>query len=119
MKKNYLIISVLILLCFGCVQNSIYYWDGYSNSLYNLKKNPDDKTMQAHKDNVLKIIEKADYHGKKIPPGVCCEYGYYLFQENNYDEAKNYFNLEIQLYPESEKFVKLLLKDMQLKEERE
>lgn len=119
MKKNILLFVVVIILVTGCVQNSLYYWDGYSNSLYKYKKDPSDKTIQTHKESILKIIDKSDYYGKKIPPGVYCEYGYYLLQENNYEEAKKYFELEIELYPESEKFVSLLLKEIQTKKENE
>ncbi len=119
MKKNLVVLVFFMLLFVGCVQNSLYYWDGYSNSLYNYKKNPDEKTIQSHKESILKIIDKADYYGKKIPPGVCCEYGYYLFQENNFSDAEKYFMQEIQLYPESENFVNLLLKEIQIKVEKE
>ena len=119
MKKNILFFVVIIILVTGCVQNSLYYWDGYSTSLYKYKKDPSDNTIQAHKESILKIIDKSDYYGKKIPPGVYCEYGYYLLQENNYEEAKKYFELEITLYPESEKFVSLLLKEIQTKKEKE
>ncbi len=119
MKKNILLFIVIIILVTGCVQNSLYYWDGYSNSLYKYKKGPSDKTIKAHKESILKIIDKSDYYGKKIPPGVCCEYGYYLLQESNYIEAKKYFEFEIKLYPESKKFVNLLLKEIPINKENE
>jgi len=119
MKKNIILLIVFIILITGCVQNSLYYWDGYSNSLYKYKKDPNDNTIQAHKESILKIIEKSNYYGKKIPPGVYCEYGYYLLQENNSAEAKKYFELEKELYPESEKFVNLLLKEIPIKKEKE
>ena len=119
MKKNILLLVVFIIFITGCVQNSLYYWGGYSNSLYKHKKDPNNETIQAHKESILKIIEKSDYYGKKIPPGVYCEYGYYMLQENNYTEAKKYLNLEIKLYPESNKFVNILLKEIKIKEEKE
>jgi hypothetical protein len=94
------------------VQNTLYYWGNYSNSLYNFKKNPDESTKKSHIESLEKIINKSNYHGKKIPPGVYCEYGYYFLLEENYLEAKKYFELEKKLYPESTKFVDILLDDI-------
>jgi hypothetical protein len=113
MKKT-LALCVFAILIFGCAQTSLYYWNGYSSSLYNYKKNPSEETIQKHKDSITTIINKADRYGKKVPPGLCCEYGYYLMLENNIIEAQQYFAMETSLYPESKKFVDLLLKQIQV-----
>ena len=50
---------------------------------------------------------------------IYCEYGYYLFQEGNYVDAKKYFVLEIQVYPESEAFINQLIQRIPEEKEKE
>ncbi len=119
MKIKYLGMILLITIFTGCVQNSMYYWNGYSKSLYNYKKMPDDNTKQLHIESLEKIISKSEYYGKKVPPGIYCEYGYYCILDENFIDAKKYFELEKNLYPESEKFVNILLNEIQNEKENE
>ena len=81
------------------------------------KKAPSNETLQEHITSIEKIIEKSEYFGKKVPPGIYCEYGYYFLQEGNYVDAKKYFVLEMQIYPESEVFIKQLI--LRIPEEKE
>ncbi len=90
----------------GCAAKpKMYYWENYSKSLYDYKKNPSDKTLLEHKQALLKVIEVSQQHQTRVPPGVCCEYAYILMKEGNNKEAMKYLTMEEQVYPESRPFV--------------
>ncbi|MDP8269152.1 MAG: DUF4810 domain-containing protein [Candidatus Tenebribacter davisii] len=117
--KIKLIVILIVLVFTGCYQTTLYYWGNYSNSLYNYKKLETEGNLNKHIKSIEKIIKQSDYLKKKVPPGIYCEYGYYSMQEGNYSEAKKYFDLEIKLYPESEKFVTVLVQRIPEKKENE
>lgn len=104
------VVCLSCLLAVGCTPGPIFYWGNYSQTLYKMKKNPDVKFRETHKQELLKIIEKSKKKKLKTPPGVYCEYGYLLYQDGNTDEALNYINLEETTYPESKTFTQRLKK---------
>jgi len=119
MRKKLILLVFLIILISGCVQTSIYYWGNYSDTLYKYKKAPSDETLIKHIKSIEKIIKESEYLKKKVPPGVYCEYGYYFMLEENYVDAKKYFELETALYPESTKFINAILKGIPEQKEKE
>ena len=112
MKKKLLILILLSLsyFAFGCATGNkqMYYWGNYSSSLYKYKKAPNNETLDAHKQALVKIIEESKKEDMRVPPGVYCEYGYILMQEGKNTDAVNYFDLEEQTYPESKTFTQTL-----------
>ena len=106
MKTFYILLIASISLLFGCAQqNEIFYWGDYSSTLYDLTKDPNEKTLEAHKKELLSIFEYCDKQDKKVPPGVSCEYAYILLKEGKDEEGLSYLEKEITLYPESAIFV--------------
>lgn len=113
MKKLLFLIIMLLsmLMLVGCMtpqQKSMYNWENYSSTLYNFKKDPSEENLKKHKETLLKIIEKSKEEELKVPPGVYCEYGYFLMKEGKNQEALTYFELEEKTYPESVVFVQKL-----------
>lgn len=104
---------ILILFLFyalifvtGCaMEQPLYYWGNYSQSLYKYKKGPNDENLNTHKLVLLNIIEESNKANKRIPPGVSCEYGYLLLKGGKTKEALYYFELEEKTYPESKVFI--------------
>ena len=106
MKILYLAILFSVLFLFGCHQpKEVFYWGNYSSTLYDLKNNPDDETLAAHKKELVTIIDYASKKSRKVPPGVMAEYGYILLKEGNEKEGYEYLDKEIELYPESAIFI--------------
>ena len=105
MKKIIFLSLIVLLFSAGCVTNSMYYWGKYSHTLYDSKKNPSEESKAKHKKSLKSIIEKSKRWGKKVPPGIYCEFAYCLYQEGDTEEANKYFELEKTTYPESSKFV--------------
>lgn len=111
---SFLLLScVAVLMLSGCAQPKTYYWENYSQTLYEYKKNPSDKTLAEHKQELLKIIEVSREHNNRVPPGVCCEYAFLLMKEGKNQEAMKYLDMEEQAYPESKKLVSLLKNRME------
>ncbi len=115
MKINHLIISALIIFITGCANTSIYHWGDYSNTLYSYTKEPTDTSKSNHKAELIKIISQAKRKKKKIPPGINFELAMLLSAEGEIDNAIKHFNQEKLLFPESEKYVVLALKEMEIK----
>ena len=99
------LVSFLVLYGCGTTSKDTFYWGNYSLTLYDYKKNPDEKTLEAHKKEILSVIEYADKWERKVPPGVYAEYGYLLLKEGNETEGMEYLDKEVTLYPESSVFI--------------
>jgi hypothetical protein len=109
MTKTPVTLILSFLLIAGCAtQVPIYYWDGYSKSLYKCKKAPDRDHLEKHKVVLTNIIAESEKGKKRVPPGIYCEYGYILLQEGKPERALYYFDLEEKTYPESRVFVERL-----------
>jgi hypothetical protein len=90
----------------------IFYWGNYSQTLYKMKKDPDVKHRNAHKKELVKIMKTSEKKKLRVPPGVCCEYGYLMYQDGNTGEALKYIDLEETTYPESKTFTQRLKKSI-------
>lgn len=111
MNATFLKLTIAVFLCLFLVSctKPIFYWGNYSQTLYRMKKNPDEKSRNEHKDELLKIMKESKKKKNNVPPGVYCEYGYLMYQEDNFDEALKYYELEKETYPESKTFVDRLI----------
>lgn len=106
MKTPRIITFLTLALLAGCAPSAeTFYWGEYSSTLYDLKKNPDDKTLAAHKKELLLIVEQSGKKHKKVPPGVYAEYGYILLRSGGEAEGMEYLDKETTLYPESVVFI--------------
>jgi hypothetical protein len=104
--KRSILLFVFVGLLAGCVtQKPLYYWGNYSSSLYKYKKAPTEENLKAHQAVLLKIIDESNKLNLRVPPGVCCEYGYLLLKVGKEAEAMQYFDLEEKTYPESKPFL--------------
>jgi hypothetical protein len=108
MKRFLFPLFCLGLLIFsGCAAPPLYYYGNYSRTLYHAKKDGTPESLKKHMATLLEVIEKSKDKSLRVPPGIYCEYGYWLAQEASSD-ADRYFALEVQTYPESARFVELL-----------
>ena len=109
--KNILIIAIISIAIFTNCRppfNETFFWGDYSSTLYDLKKNPDEKTLETHKQQILIILDESNKRNLRIPPGVLAEYGYILLKEGKEKEGFEYLDKEVVLYPESMVFIKQL-----------
>lgn len=106
MKTKYLFFVLLLAFFTGCVSKPIFYWGTYSETLYNYKKSPDGKTLDAHKKSLVNIITNSTRLRMRVPPGVYAEYGVLLIKEGKEKEGIENLDKELALYPESAVFIK-------------
>ncbi|MBM4176838.1 MAG: DUF4810 domain-containing protein [Ignavibacteria bacterium] len=106
MKIYRIILFSVCLICLGCIPpKTTFYWGDYSSTLYELKKNPDDRTLDDHKKELLLIFDESDRLNLKVPPGLYAEYGYILLKDGHEIEGLEYLDKELSLYPESKVFI--------------
>jgi hypothetical protein len=120
MKKIILISIFLIPVVMSCTsqKKTLFYWGDYSNTLYNLKKTPNDENLAKHKNAIQAIITTSEKKKLKVPPGIYCEYGFILAKEGDTENARKYFELEAQTYPESAAFMEKLITNLNLSKEK-
>lgn len=108
-KVNGIILFVFAILITGCQQNKqpdIYTWNNYveSSSNYGMKGH-DKAILEKHVAELEKIILDSEEKEKRVAPGIYAEYAQILFETNEKDKAKKYFDLEVKTYPESKIFM--------------
>jgi hypothetical protein len=109
MKKLIFCVCAMALIIIGCaLPKPMYYWGNYPHTLYAYKKAPSEATLQKHKQEILKIIQKSKELEIRVPPGVYGEYGFILAKSGDKDGALKYFELEQQTYPESKVFINVM-----------
>ena len=60
-----------------------------------------------------KVITMQKGARKVVPPGVNAEYGYLLVKAGQKEEGMTLLKEEIALYPESEKFISRIIKQLE------
>jgi len=94
-------LAALALASVGCASDTrTYYWSSYQYDLYRSYYEP--SKAKKFEATLLRIIKKSDASGRKIPPGVLAEYGYFFYQRGEFDSAIHYFEREALEWPESE-----------------
>lgn len=119
--KKLVLCSLILFTGFlaSCASNPrLYNWYDYDTASYWYSREPTD----INRKHLIQQYEKIIYGQKNghayrqtIPPGICADYGYFLYLDGRYEEAQIMLDREVELYPESKDFV-LRLTEM-LKEE--
>ena len=95
----------------------LYAWYNYDDVAYELMKNGSEANEEALRNAGIRMICGAGKveeltNGGKVPPGVYAEVGYIYFKQGKKDIAKQYFEKEMEAYPESKVYVSLILKQL-------
>lgn len=112
MKKitSYSTIALLAIILTGCgqqqVQPPLYIWGDYANSSAKYGMRGHEKEVsEQHRMELEKIIDESREKKQRVAPGIYAEYGQLLYEANKKEQAKQYFILEKQTYPESSIFL--------------
>ena len=102
--------AVLALALAGGGCTSTYYdWGRYEDSVYAVTLRPDGFDLAAEIDALEKQIEETMNRERPIPPGLHAHLGYLHSVAGNPTAAREHFEREKSLYPESTRFVEYLL----------
>jgi hypothetical protein len=104
MRSHPLLLMVLTsTLLTSCTAPSAsgFYWGQYPQTLYAYKKKPAPTTRLRHQNELLRLIDYANNHNTRVPPGVYAELGKLYWDQGEEAIAFGYFQKEQQLYPES------------------
>ncbi len=86
----------------------LYYWSSYQESYYRSIRKDDAKLLQTI---YKRMVEKPAGLRGVVPPGIYAEYGWLLIQTGDIEKGTEMLKKEIELYPESEVFIRSVLKE--------
>ena len=112
--KKILILSVLALAMGSCATapKTLYTWHDYADTTYEYSKRPTDELKVKVLEEYKMMVEKQNGVRGVVPPGMFAEYGYMLYKLGKTDEGMKYMRQEIDLYPESEKYISRIIKQL-------
>lgn len=99
-KKLIIVAALALLTACNSTQGGLY-WGNYSDTLYDYKKEPSDKTRQQHLKSLNDIIATSEKKGIRVPPGVLVELAIMEIESGSSDSANALLDKELSLYPES------------------
>lgn len=113
--RNYIVCVVLLGVSLtGCVSQpkSLYNWGSYQTQLYTMYSKPDKAGPQQQIAALEKDIQKTKAASQAVPPGLYAHLGYEYSLTGNNQKAREYLELEKQVYPESTVYIDRLLQRM-------
>jgi len=114
MKKMFVAaVAVLTLASCGTVQPDLYSWYDSENATYQYTKRASEEKLAEAMAQYKKVISTQKGARGVVPPGVNAEYGYLLVKAGQKEEGLTLLKQEIALYPESEKFISRIIKQLQ------
>lgn len=112
--KNKLVFILLSMFVFsGCVQEpTLYTWNDYVNSSHEYGIKGEYEALERHLEVLEEIIEDSKNEKKRVAPGIYAEYAQMLFENNQKEKARKYFELEKQTYSEATVFIDRVIKKL-------
>jgi hypothetical protein len=103
------------LACAACGggRAELYRWNGYEDAIYAHARAPQDRA--AYVASLTATIQASIQEGSRIPPGVCAELGWALYEEGRTTEAIPWFQAEARDWPESRLFMQKMVRNAQLR----
>ena len=104
-----LIVSVLA----GCAKKPlIYAWGSYEDQIYVMYNDPGKVPVEEQIESLESDYQLARSENKPVPPGYHAHLGYLYYQSGKADQAFQSFETEKELFPESTRFMDLLISRM-------
>jgi hypothetical protein len=113
MRKIFISIVCVMAMSSCSTQKSLYSWYDSEDASYTYTKRGTEKTLEEAMVQYKKVIEKQKGVRKVVPPGVNAEYGFLLYKAGKKEEGLALLKAEIKAYPESEKFISRIIKQLE------
>ena len=106
-------IAIVMVLIFSSCAKSLYSWYAYEGITYAYSKKATEELFVRMMDEYKKIITNQKGSRGVVPPGLYAEYGYQLCKQGKMKEGIDLLKKEIELYPESEKYISRIIKQLE------
>ena len=114
MKKVFVAaVAVLTFASCGTVQPDLYSWYDSEDATYQYTKRASEEKLAEAMAQYKKVISTQKGARGVVPPGVNAEYGYLLVKAGQKQEGLTLLKQEVALYPESEKFISRIIKQLE------
>ncbi len=108
------IILICTCLCMACATTkSKYSWYEYEDLTYKYSKKTTEELQVKVLEQYKKMTDQQKGTRGVVPPGLYAEYGYLLYKTGKKDEGISFLKDEIKLYPESEKYISRIIKQLE------
>ena len=100
--------ALAAVLALGCTSTH-YDWGDYEDSVYEVTRQPDGFDLGAQIDELEAQLQKSAGRDRLPPPGLHAHLGYLHSVAGNLTAARDHFQAEKDLFPESAKFMDFLI----------
>jgi len=114
------LILLAVLILAGCTRKPLLYeWGSYEEQVYAMYKDPGKVPVEEQIEGLERDYQRARANNRPVPPGYHAHLGYLYFQTGKADQALQSFITEKELFPESAKYMDLLIARMKSKPEND
>ena len=114
MIKKLILMGACIILLASCTSTkNMYSWYNYEDISYKYSKKSTDELQVKLLSEYQKIAGNQKGLRAVVPPGLYAEYGFLLCKTGKMDEGISFLKQEIKLYPESEKYISRIIKQLE------
>jgi hypothetical protein len=113
MKKLFIAAVAVLALSSCTTTKTLYSWYGYEDATYQYSKKSTDELHVRMLGEYKKVTDKQKGTRGVVPPGLYAEYGYQLYNGGKKEEGLGFMKKEIALYPESEKYISRIIKQLE------
>ncbi|MDD5141645.1 MAG: DUF4810 domain-containing protein [Verrucomicrobiales bacterium] len=112
MMRTAILLAGLLVLAGGCSTPTVYYWGHYENLIYASYAAPGKIPPEMQVEQLEADYQKARSANKPVPPGFHAYLGYLYSELGKMDQARQEFETEKALFPESAVFMDRLLANL-------
>ena len=112
--RKFLMLSAVAVAMGSCATapQTLYAWHDYADTTYEYSKRPTDELKNKVLEEYKTMVERQNGVRGVVPPGMYAEYGYMLYKLGKTEEGLKYMRQEIDLYPESEKYISRIINQL-------
>ncbi len=107
------VVLILSILGSASCQRTLYDWGTYEQSVFKMYSSRENFSAAKEIDRLQREVERTVKRQRLIPPGKMAHLGYLYTMAGDSEKARECFEAEQRLFPESEHFMGFLLKGLQ------
>ncbi len=114
MKIKIVIVGICALALTSCsTTKPLYSWYNYEDITYKYSKKGTEELEQKMLEQYAKMNENQRGQRAVVPPGFYAEYGFLLYKTGKKEDGIALMKEEVKLYPESEKYISRIIKQLE------